>query len=739
MWLLVLVALSGSPEPIPGHWGVRWEGPAPEPARTGTLVLRRVDERWVGSLTLGRPYRGWTLVSVDGSRFSFGDDGATLTLELDPGVLTATGWHPESVGAATVALEAIAPPAELSGSVLRPFGAGLPAPPSELRPPETFAWKPHAEPRLSGDGRRVWTFAPNAGVTALWTGAADEPGALRRVVSHGAPQGWWDSDPAGSAVYLAVGDAIERISAAGERSIAASDLGKVRWVEPRWAEGKLFVATARDGFRLLEVDLQTGSATERYAHPSAEDVVFFPDWGPRFVLQRDRILHGQGAYAEIVSIHSAAGLPLGLEVLQSQSIVDRDPVPRVGNGPVYLLGGRDLSTLGTLGRTGFLPVPVPGPPGWSDATSLVPDPETGAIDALGRNAERVGWTALTGDGEELGWLESALGTDVNVAQRVAGDRRWVVFSFAGDQPRRYHVFDRDDRTVRLVGSPEVGAWRPVQAARLTARDGVAFSAYLTRPDPLRFGTGPWPLVVLVHGGPWSSRFTWTLERRAQKWADRGYATLAVNFRGTAGFGWESLQRESFSEDRMLHDVEDAVAWAVAERAADSSRIAVVGSSFGGYAALRFAGATDSLARCTVAGLPRASVMTQLETYGLGGAGLAEFAERLDRPLLVWSGGLDGPNPDAGIAGLVGLAVAGGKPVTWVRFPWEAHGLEQSVNAAALEGIEDHFLGACLGGPSWEFPPDFADAELEVRAGVAGVPGLADRVRSSGAGGVAPLR
>ena len=380
-------------------------------------------------------------------------------------------------------------------------------------------------------------------------------------------------------------DTIWSLARDGSRSMLVSGRGEVGWVEPRWAEGRLVVATHGERLRVLDVSLATGAFADLYSHPTADDVVFDAAWKPRFLLDRTSEHFGTGVSADRLALQDPEGRMLGTLVRQPEWVLDRDPAPRAGRGPVYLLGGGDLVTVGTLGKRGFDPQPAGS--AWGDATALLVDPQTGALDAVAWAAERLHWNVLTPDGKELPWLQDKLAADVRVRQRAAGDRRWLVMSWSGASPARYWRFDRDDRSlVELVvpGDADERTFHPVQAAVVTARDGLKLAAYVTRPA----GSGPWPLIVTVHGGPWHGHHQWSIDESAQESAERGYATLAVNFRGTRGFGWKLMESSGFGDDGMIQDVEDGIRWAIAEGVADPARIAMEGVSYGGYAALRCA-------------------------------------------------------------------------------------------------------------------------------------------------------
>ena len=125
---------------------------------------------------------------------------------------------------------------------------------------------------------------------------------------------------------------------------------------------------------------------------------------------------------------------------------------------------------------------------------------------------------------------------------------------------------------------------PTQAVRIPARDGLELPGLLTVPrDPPE--SGPPPLVLMVHGGPWLF-YKWTFDPLAQLLASRGYAVLKLNYRGSSGYG-NRFREAAVGElaRRVQEDVEDAFDWAVREGYADRSRLAMIGDSFGGFCVL----------------------------------------------------------------------------------------------------------------------------------------------------------
>src|SRR5262249_55735345 len=135
------------------------------------------------------------------------------------------------------------------------------------------------------------------------------------------------------------------------------------------------------------------------------------------------------------------------------------------------------------------------------------------------------------------------------------------------------------------------------AVNQPARDGTVLRTYLTLP-PNRGGKNL-PLIVLPHGGPWTRDFM-QYDYWVQFLANRGYAVLQPNYRGSTGFGRDFLRRAQGQWGKaMQEDLEDTVAWAVKEGIADPKRVCIMGGSYGGYAALMGIVKTPDLYRCAI--------------------------------------------------------------------------------------------------------------------------------------------
>lgn len=165
--------------------------------------------------------------------------------------------------------------------------------------------------------------------------------------------------------------------------------------------------------------------------------------------------------------------------------------------------------------------------------------------------------------------------------------RWVV-SFTHDRdPGVTYLYDHEKGESRQLFRPyphlDPATLAPMTPVTIASRDGLSLHSYLTLP----VGVEPagLPLVLVVHGGPWH-RDSWGFDPSVQLLANRGYAVLQVNFRGSTGYG-KAFTKAAIGEfaGKMHDDLIDAVDWAVKQGYADPSRVAIFGGSYGGYSAL----------------------------------------------------------------------------------------------------------------------------------------------------------
>ena len=188
-----------------------------------------------------------------------------------------------------------------------------------------------------------------------------------------------------------------------------------------------------------------------------------------------------------------------------------------------------------------------------------------------------------------------------IVSMSASGEQFIVASFNPQTPTRYLLGQRGSSTLSVLGStyPELqyGAISGKRAIAYRASDGIQIGGFLTTP----IGIEPrnLPMIVLPHGGP-QTHDSGAFDYWAEFLADRGYAVMQPNFRGSTGYG-QAFHRAGFKQWglRMQDDISDGVTWLIEQGIADPERVCIVGSSYGGYAALMGALKTPELYRCAV--------------------------------------------------------------------------------------------------------------------------------------------
>jgi dipeptidyl aminopeptidase/acylaminoacyl peptidase len=357
------------------------------------------------------------------------------------------------------------------------------------------------------------------------------------------------------------------------------------------------------------------------------------------------------------------------------------------------------------------------------APQVMRDPTTHDVQAVGFDYLIPRWTvidpAVKDDFAALGRLGRGAFT---IDSRDDADRLWVVRYVSPSQPPNYVLYDRATRTTEPIfdtmpalNGVALTTTRPVTYA---ARDGLVIPAYLTLPA----GVEPrnLPFVIMPHGGPWA-RDSYGFDPWVQLLANRGYAVLQPNFRGSVGYGKAFLNAstEQWGVGAMQHDLTDGVRWAVAEGIADPKRVAIMGGSYGGYATLAGIAFTPDLYACAVDIVGPSNVATLFESMPpywkvrkvrwrlrVGDVeGDAEFNRRISplfhadairAPLLIGHGAND---PRVKLSESEAIAAAlreRNLPVTLVVYPDEGHGFVRPENNLDFVGRVEEFLARYLG-------------------------------------------
>jgi dipeptidyl aminopeptidase/acylaminoacyl peptidase len=360
----------------------------------------------------------------------------------------------------------------------------------------------------------------------------------------------------------------------------------------------------------------------------------------------------------------------------------------------------------------------------SDLDDAMIHPTRHVIEAAAFAPERKHWQvidpAVAPDFDALAKVEDG---DLSIVSRDLADDAWLVEFNSDRRSSHYYRWDRATRKATLLFSAQprldAATLAPMKPITFRARDGMNIHGYLTLP----VGVEPnnLPLVENVHGGPWW-HYNWGMEPLAQWYANRGYAVLEVNFRGSTGYGKKYLH----AGDRqwglaMQDDLTDSVKWAVAQGIADPKRVAIDGVSYGGYAALAGAAFTPEVYKCAVDICGPADLFLLIKTfpayYAIRGLWLSRVgdpdqpadkelltkasplysAEQIRIPLLIGQGAND-PRVVRSQSDAVVAAIAKNKgQVTYVVYSDEGHGFGRPPNRLDFEAREEKFLASQLGG------------------------------------------
>ncbi len=394
----------------------------------------------------------------------------------------------------------------------------------------------------------------------------------------------------------------------------------------------------------------------------------------------------------------------------------------------------------------------------ADLQDLMIHPTEFTVEAAGFTYDRKHWTILDKTIEkDFAALKKVADGDFEVTARTLDDTQWIVAFVVDDGPVRYYRYNRTDGKTHFLFTNRSALEKlpmvPMHPEIIDSRDGLKLVNYLSLPPGSdEDGDGrpdePLPLVLNVHGGPWA-RVSWDYDPQHQWFANRGYAVLSVNFRGSTGFGKKFLNAGNKEWAKKMHDdLIDSVEWAVSEGIAIKDRVAIYGGSYGGYAALVGLTFTPEYFACGVDIVGPSNLITLLETIPPYWAPMIEqftqrvgdhrteegrallkerspltHADKIQRPLLIAQGANDPRVKQAESDQIVDAMNAKKIPVTYVLYPDEGHGFARPENRISFYAVTEAFLEECLGGRSEPVGDDFKGASIQVPAGAEHVPAL----------------
>jgi dipeptidyl aminopeptidase/acylaminoacyl peptidase len=633
-----------------------------------------------------------------------------------------------------------------------------------------FANPARTDPKVSPDGSQLSWLAPDKSNTLnVWTSTLDGGNAHSVTNETGDPIEWYTWAADGKHVlYLHdnAGDEIPHLFSADLTSGNVRDLTPFRGVraqnvltDSRHPDSALVALNLRDRnvFDMYRVDLKTGAITLEATNPG--DVLTWKT-DNNFVIRAATAFDGKSGRT-IIRMRDAADKPwrdlvvmpfeqalFAGQVVNGSLIAGFDPDGKSllidsalhsDKGRLVRVDLRDGHELGVVAEDPLCDVEFVDVGRLGMQPFVILHPVTEALQAVGFNYTSPHWLfvdpKLKEDFENIS--REAPGF-IDLVSRDDADRVWIVASRRSDAPLTFYKYDRETKKLSqlFTENPALAKFALARKKPVTikARDGLEMVGYLTTPpgvEPKKL-----PLILLIHGGPWD-RDSDDYDPEVQFLANRGYAVLQVNYRGSTGFGIKFFNAGNLQVGLgMVEDVIDGARWAVDQGIADPKRIAAMGGSMGGYATLRALEMRPDLFACGVDEFGPADEGMGLRTFPKYWSNImarwrrregdADHDENWNRkisplyhvdairaPLLIGQGKNDPRVTLANADAMVAALRKAEREVIYVIYPDEGHGFARPENQFDFYGRVEEFLAKHLGGRAepWKKIPG-ATAELK---------------------------
>ena len=622
--------------------------------------------------------------------------------------------------------------------------------------------------RTCPDGSRISYLAPKDGVLNVWVGPIEDPEAAEPVTNDTyrgiRSYSWAHTNEHILYIQDKDGDENWRIYSVNLRSGEIKDLTPFEDVQARivkvsrnFPEEIIVGLNDRDPeyHDLYRLNIETGKMNLIQENRYFSSFDIDDDYAVRFATN----MTCEGG-AEIFRPTGEGGWEVFLEI-PMEDVITTGSIGFNKTGEIlYFVDSRGRNTAALFAMnpaTGVKTLIAEDPR--SDFSDWMVHPTEKNVQAAAFTYERKDWQLIDGSvADDLAFLETVDDGDIEVVSRSLDDRTWIVVYIVDDGPFRYYRYDSEKKEAEFLFTnrkdlEDLALAKMMIPTVIVSRDGLNLVSYYTLPlGSDRDGDGrpeePLPMVLYVHGGPWA-RDVWDYNPAHQWLANRGYAVLSVNFRGSTGFGKDFVNRGNLEWGARMHDdLIDAVDWAVGEGIADPDRVAIMGGSYGGYATLVGLTFTPEVFACGVDIVGPSNLTSLIETIPpywqpqielfatrMGDHRTEEGrrllferspinrVENIGRPLLIGQGANDPRVSQNESDQIVGAMQEKGIPVTYVLYPDEGHGFARPENRMSFFAVAEAFLSEHLGGRFEPVGDDFDNSTITVPIGAEEVPGL----------------
>ena len=375
--------------------------------------------------------------------------------------------------------------------------------------------------------------------------------------------------------------------------------------------------------------------------------------------------------------------------------------------------------------------------------------KTKEVQAVAVDYMRKNWTIIDSQiAADLNYLQELEDGNVEIISRDYEDHTWIISFEKCNSPYKYYLYDRltkKEKFLFISNSKQKDLpFTEVFTIKIKSRDGLDLISYLTLPRWLAKKdskiTKPVTLILNVHGGP-NARDRWGFSPMNQWLANRGYAVLNINYRGSTGFGKDFINAGNGEwAGAMQDDLTDAMNWAISEGITEKDKVIIMGGSYGGYATLVGMSMTPNQYMAGIDIVGPSNLETLINSIPLywkphiahlikiiGGnpdtkngkeilryKSPLTYSGQITRPLLIVQGANDPRVKKSESDQIVKAMKAHGIPVSYLLYPDEGHGLSRPENKLSMFSIIEQFLSKITDGRYLPHNNKFPGSSIEIK-------------------------
>lgn len=616
-------------------------------------------------------------------------------------------------------------------------------------------------PKISYNGKYIAYLSPSHGALNVWVGKLGQIKSMHPI-THNKKRGikafWWAYDNE-HVLYIDDHKGNEnwrlyqvQLKSGRTRVLFASKRSQVRIIAfSRYFPEELLIGVnsrRADFHDVYRVNLVTGKTKLIYENNSFDEFVCNDKL--RIVVVRELTSNGGAVLFKIGEKFSkTAVMTIKPEDVKSTTLLG---VSKTGEH-LFLLDSRNRNTAGlTSFNLNTKETKLLASDPFADIDEVLFHPTEKIPQAYSATYTQQKWTVLDKNFvEDINYLNSLAPGYFNVVNRTLDDTKWIIENNRDRASPGYYYYDRSQkRAFFLFSSKPILEKMPLTKMKtviINSRDNLQLVSYLSLPKWLQLNKYSQipsiPLVLVVHGGPYF-RDVWGYSGIHQWLANRGYAVLSVNYRGSSGFGKQFANAGNGEwGGKMQEDLIDAVEWAVSKGITSRDKVAIFGGSYGGYATLMGLAKTPEVFVCGVDIVGPSNLQTLMQSIPeywkpfysslklmIGGdpetiAGQEFLASRspisyvnnMEKPLLIGQGANDPRVKQAESEQIVQLMTAKNIPVIYALYPDEGHGFSQPENRLSFYAIAEYFLAQHLHGRQESIKKhEISRSSVQIKAG-----------------------